>query len=52
MMNAETTMQAKTTSQMIVEWPRDAELFWFWKLKGEEASGACGGVAMASLLSW
>lgn len=40
MMKAETTMHAKTTSQMIVEWPRDAELCWFFELNGEEASGA------------
>ena len=31
MMNAVTTMHARTTSQMIVEWPRDAELFWFYR---------------------
>jgi hypothetical protein len=30
---------------MIVEWPRDADLPWFWRLKGE-ASEVCGGVSM------
>ena len=44
-MNAVAMMQANTTSQMIVEWPRDADLFWFWRLKGE-ASEVCGGVSM------
>ena len=40
--NAVAIMQANTTSQIIVEWPRDADLFWFWRLKGE-ASEVCGG---------
>jgi len=44
-MKAVAMMQANTTSQMIVEWPRDADLFWFWRLKGE-ASEVCGGDSM------
>ena len=52
-MNAVAMIQANTTSQMIVERPKDADLFWFWRLKGEE-SEVCNGASMifASLNSW
>jgi hypothetical protein len=33
---------------MIVERPKDADLFWFWRLKGEE-SDVWGG---ASMIIW
>ena len=49
-MNAVAMMQANTTSQMIVERPRDADLFWFWRLKGE-ASDVCGDASMMAFLS-
>lgn len=48
MMNAATSIQARTTSQMIVERLRAAGLlFWLWKLKGE-ASEVGGNATMVS----
>jgi len=55
MINVAAMIQANTTSQIIVEWPRDADLLWFCRLKGE-ASEACGAAAMISsspdFLTW
>jgi hypothetical protein len=48
MTKATAIIQERTTSQMIVEWPRSADLL-FWFEKGEEPDD-CGDAAMMKWL--